>query len=749
MKRNKAFWPALLAQRGLIAAALLILTLPLHGEVALDKESAVTVLTAWVWETIEPEAPERGGPVEAGGVLELPRNLKLSAEESRSRISAIRAETRFRLESRPPALLKLNAGTFEGVLEFYLNGKLAGAVGERKNGFSYPKKLPKVFTLPASMLNQGENRLTLVYYSDSGYFELPSVELGQGPAIQKRASLSSFLNTHIYLAFCLLSLFISLYYLVQFINRKKNRTNLLFALANLMLFVYFFEMGFLTNLLPQLAMLRIGKSALPLFFCFLTLFFIEFFNSFRYRWLQVAIAGAGGLSFLAFYLFGTDSYRIMNIFTLALAPAALELVLMLVIAGRALKKRVPDALPVFIGILLGIAAAVNDFYFQFSGTTPLVWLQGWGILAFDIAMFFAMAFRSIRMQSDLERYTEEVRVKQQNLDLFIDNIRRASGSVARISQELDANIRDSASTVEGLADDSRLISETIQEQYGMITDTDKTVQELLGSLNSTYKELETQNSDIQETTATMEEMLENIEAITASLKSTSEFTDSLEESSGRVGKATAALSRAMDLIKGESEHIHTVTDAVNDLADRTHLLSMNAAIEAARAGQSGQGFAVVSGEIKKLAEQSSGKASAVFTHIDNIMQRIEDGAEQNRAVTTLLEDIASQIARSSQDIQNIYLAIREQRSASENIKGAMQSLRRASLQIKEEADKQGQQGTQLQGVIASLVALSEKVRDSSSRISEGNSRIADLVQTTRRISAESSKEAEELENLLT
>lgn len=191
---------------------------------------------------------------------------------------------------------------------------------------------------------------------------------------------------------------------------------------------------------------------------------------------------------------------------------------------------------------------------------------------------------------------------------------------------------------------------------------------------------------------------------------------------------------SFDALHGAIEEVFSIAQVIHQVADQTHLLSLNAAIEAARAGEEGLGFAVVAGEVRKLSEQT--KASA--EHITRIIQElrataqevggksqemalnIHKQAEETQGAITCLEEITEKVQHIGQAAGNIAAIVEEQSAATEEIHSRMHEVVGQIETIQQHARDTGQ-------AIYEMSAKVNELRQEALRTDEGKLTDAQMI----------------------
>ena len=283
---------------------------------------------------------------------------------------------------------------------------------------------------------------------------------------------------------------------------------------------------------------------------------------------------------------------------------------------------------------------------------------------------------------------DEIGVMSRSVERFIQSMRSMILSIHGVSDKLHIQA-DSSNDVSGeMYNASSLQSESMQELNNTVEQLSLSVNEIAENATTLASVVASTRDDGEQVDGKMKATVEvsrhgkaDMQNVDAAMQSINESMIKLQQAIGKVGKA--------------SEEITNITGVISDIADETNLLSLNASIEAARAGDAGRGFAVVATEIGKLAQTSS-------SSVHNIESLISE-------INVLVKDAVCQADDSVNNIQN----------SSELVNGALQTfdvIFNNIAEVNHLVQQMIEKVTEVDNVAISVAAISEQQAASSEEI---------------------------------
>jgi methyl-accepting chemotaxis protein len=324
------------------------------------------------------------------------------------------------------------------------------------------------------------------------------------------------------------------------------------------------------------------------------------------------------------------------------------------------------------------------------------------------------------------------------------NIKHQSISLSDIGAELSANMAKTAATISEIAATIQSVKQQANRQAGSVNQTSQTMRKIIESIRQLNQHIETQAGHITQSSAAIEEMLANIASVTKTLMANMENVRRLSQASdvGRTG--LQEVSTDIQEIAKESEGLLEITAVMDGIASQTNLLSMNAAIEAAHAGESGKGFAVVAGEIRKLAESSSEQSNTIASVLKKIKESIDKIATSTDAVLERFEAIDRSVKIVSDQEEQVRGAMEEQGTGSKQILEYIGKLNDISQIIKEDSGEMRAGSREILIESKNLEGLTEEINQGMEGMATGAEQINTAVQRIHELSGNNKRHIDAL-----
>ncbi len=285
-------------------------------------------------------------------------------------------------------------------------------------------------------------------------------------------------------------------------------------------------------------------------------------------------------------------------------------------------------------------------------------------------------------------------IKEVSCNKLLDDMNKAASKAGSVSTQIFGAIRE-------LTEMTTKVQEGVDVQRDRMTETATAMEEMSG----TVREIAMNASGASESAELSKE----------NAQTGAEGVRDAVDSINRVQEQILGLKASMAELGGQADNIGKIITVINDIADQTNLLALNAAIEAARAGEAGRGFAVVADEVRKLAEKTMSatkevgdavrliqqhaqkNVEAVDTAAENIVQSAEVAGESGGR----MEQIVAIVDNTALQVASIATASEEQSAASEEINMAVSDVTRVAQDTADEMERSS----------SALIAISGMVED--------------------------------------
>ncbi len=321
----------------------------------------------------------------------------------------------------------------------------------------------------------------------------------------------------------------------------------------------------------------------------------------------------------------------------------------------------------------------------------------------DLAAAFNTFVRKLR---------ESIGHIQESFDQTID-IKDALGSN---TVETVAAVNEMGANIDSTKEQMRRLSKTIGEST-------RAVETILGNVEQTRSNIKNQNTMVEESTSAVTEMVASIQNVSTVTERRRQTTEHLVESARLGGDKLDQTSAMIVEITNSIDQIESMVSIINNIAAQTNLLAMNAAIEAAHAGDAGRGFAVVADEIRKLAESSGQNAKNISTILGEIITNIEAASRMSSETQAAFENIDREVTDVSNSLKEINTAMSELATGSTQIQKAIVELSDVSQQVEMSAGEMEASGQSLSETMGQVGDISRIVSSAMEEIAVGTGEI--------------------------
>jgi methyl-accepting chemotaxis protein len=342
---------------------------------------------------------------------------------------------------------------------------------------------------------------------------------------------------------------------------------------------------------------------------------------------------------------------------------------------------------------------------------------------------------------DLARY---VNFTVDNIKSLVASIKKEADALSQTGADLATNMTQTAAAVNEITASIQNINDRILKQSVSVTETKDAVEQIRVNIDNLSGHVECQGESLARSSSAIEGMLANIQWVAQSLIKNSDKVKDLNGASGVGHTGLQEMAADIQEINRESQGLWEINVVMQNIASQTNMLSMNAAIEAAHAGEAGRGFSVVADEIRKLAENSGEQAKTIRTVLKKIQDAIDKINKSTNSVLGTFEAIDQGVGTVAEQEENIRNAMEKQGLESRLIREAIGQLNDATQLVKDGSGKMLEESRQVIQESRVLDRITAEIRDGMQEMVSGAQQINGAINRVNDISGENKKQIEQL-----
>jgi len=373
-----------------------------------------------------------------------------------------------------------------------------------------------------------------------------------------------------------------------------------------------------------------------------------------------------------------------------------------VVLVKGLKRKNKDAPILLAGYVIFVLALIHDALLMNRLIISYTFLTNIAYPVFLSSIAVIVKKRVTQTSDNLKISTILIEEKNSKLEQLIQNI---TDSVAELR-----SVGDTANST------TTILSDEMHSQSAIIEETTAVIEEVSASIESIAKNALHQDSMIKESQNVVNSYIESLNKLSLAAEGAESLSRKSTEEADVITRKLDNIREGILQLKSSSDSISEMADIINNIAEKTNLLSLNAAIEAARAGDYGRGFGVVADEIGKLADSSLIQSKTIQKVIGDIVKNIDIETTLVMESASSINDVKKAVHDAGNAVESIIVLCKDQQVLTLNIRNYMEAVTKGSSEISTATREQNTAMTEVMSTVEALNLVVQKINNSTDQI---------------------------------